>query len=93
MQHGSNSNTGRYTSFFTAIPAGEVIVPGAPNGSAGSVGVSSRTLSSLAGIFSLGQDTLRLMSPSHEPFVRRLMPARPATQANVPGHLAFADAD
>jgi hypothetical protein len=93
MQYGSNSNTSRYTGFFTAIAAGEVIVPGAPNGSAGSVGVSSRTLSSLAGIFSLGQDALRLMSPSHEPFIRRLMPARPATQANVPGPRVYAEAD
>jgi hypothetical protein len=73
MQHGSNGDIGRYTSFFTPIPAGEVIVPGARSGSAGSHGVSSRTLSSLAGIFSVGQDAMRLMSPSHEPFVRRLM--------------------
>jgi hypothetical protein len=92
MQNGSNSNTGRYTSFFTPIPAGDVIVPGAPSGSAGSHGVSSRTLSSLAGIFSVGQDALRQIAPSHEPFVRRLMPVRPATQANVPGSLVFADA-
>lgn len=92
MSYRSNG-AGRYTSFFTAIPAGDVVVPGARNGSAGSRGVSSQALSSLEGVYAIGQDTLRLLSPSREPFVRRLMPARPASQMNVPGALVFSDAE
>ncbi len=80
MSDASISGSARYTSLPAAKTADEH-------------GVSTQALSSLTGIFSIGQDTLRLLSPSREPFVRRLMPARPATQANHPGFVVFADGD
>ncbi len=64
MSNGSARGTARYSTFFTTISAGEVIVPGLTPGSAGSCAVPNHVLTSLAGVFTIGPDTAALMAPS-----------------------------
>ncbi len=87
MSHTTWSGRGSYTNHFTSIAAGEIVVRGLPSGSAGSHGPFNSALSSSPATFAISPD-LAFVFPIGA--ARKLMPARPATQANVPGLEPFA---
>ena len=73
-----SNGTHRYTTFFNSIAAGDVHVPGLPAGSAGSRGIPTHALSTIAALFTIGPDTARILHAA-----RRFMPACPATQSDA----------
>ena len=57
-------SNGRFTTDFNSISAGEVHVPRLPLGCAGSRGIGSALLSSIAAIFHISPDTARILRPA-----------------------------
>ncbi len=76
---------GRFTTFFTTVPAGDVQVRGLPRGAAGSGRLGHSLLSTLAAVFTISPDTSRLLPPATVSIGlsprRRFMPRRPASES------------
>ena len=77
---------GGYSDLFQTVAAGSVRVPGAPAGSAGSADAGQTILSSAAGAFAVGPDTMAALAASRQTTLRKFLPARPANEryARVP---------
>ncbi len=73
-----------YSTALQNVRARDISVPGLPRLAAGADASGNDLLSSLATIFSLGHDITWLIQRTCE-MQRKQAPARPATQANVPG--------
>jgi hypothetical protein len=81
------SSAGRFTTQFTTIPAGEVQVPGLPQGAAGSRRLGQSLLSSIAAVFTVSPDTARVLPPAAVSVglapARRFVPRRPASESSA----------
>jgi hypothetical protein len=64
MADGTAGKNGLYSTDFISVPAGEVRVAGLPAGAAGSFGVLGRWCSSLAGVFTVSPETVKVLPPA-----------------------------
>jgi hypothetical protein len=78
---------GRFTTFFTTVPAGDVHVLGLPPGAAGSSRLGQSLLSSIAAVFAISPDTSRLLPPATVSVglapAKRFFPRRPASESDA----------
>ena len=94
MSETSQRGSGRFTTFFTTVPAGDVHVRGLPRGAAGSGGLGNSLLSSIAAVFTISPDTSGLLPPAPVSIgrrpPRRFMPRRPASESE-PEYLSMGE--